>query len=182
MKKTDARVRYTQKVLKESLLKFLKEKPINKITVKEVCDLAELNRATFYSHYNDCFALLDSIETELVEAFGQSLVHEKSFSVTSMIEAFYGIIENNREACSVLIIGHPGSPVLQRMIALARDNSIDCWRKELPKATEADLDLLYTHLSNGLLHVFVEGCDKYDKETIIEFVNRMVKSSLTLFR
>ena len=41
MKRTDARVRYTQRVLKESLLSLLKEKPINKITVKEVCELAE---------------------------------------------------------------------------------------------------------------------------------------------
>ena len=182
MKKTDARVRYTQKILKESLLKFLKEKPINKITVKEVCDLAELNRATFYSHYSDCFALLESIENELVEAFGQCLVLEKSFNASSMIEAFYGIVQNNREACDVLIFGNPGSPVLQRMIALARESSIAYWKRELPKATEADLDLLYTHLSNGLLHVFVEGYDKYDMETIIAFVNRMVKSSLAVFR
>jgi len=181
LKKTDARVRYTQKILKESLLKVLKEKPINKITVKEVCELAELNRATFYSHYSDCFDLLASIENELVEAFGQSLVHANSFSVSSMIEAFYGIVENNREACGVLIIGHPGSPVLQRMIALARDSSIGYWKRELPKATEADLDLLYTHLSNGLLHVFVEGYDKYAMETIVAFVNLMVKSSLTPF-
>lgn len=61
MKKTDARVRYTQKVLKDSLLRLLEKKPINKITVKEVCELAELNRATFYAHYTDCFALLESI-------------------------------------------------------------------------------------------------------------------------
>ena len=40
MEKTDARKRYTQMVLKQSLLKLLKEKPVNKITVKEVCELA----------------------------------------------------------------------------------------------------------------------------------------------
>ena len=62
MEKTDARKRYTQMVLKQSLLKLLKEKPVNRITVKEVCELAQLNRATFYAHYSDCFALLESIE------------------------------------------------------------------------------------------------------------------------
>lgn len=45
MRKNDARVRYTQRVLKESFLSLLREKPVNKITVKEVCELAELNRA-----------------------------------------------------------------------------------------------------------------------------------------
>ena len=37
MRKTDARIRYTQSVLKQAPLSFLKEEPINKITVKEVC-------------------------------------------------------------------------------------------------------------------------------------------------
>ena len=62
--KSDARVRYTQNALKQALLTLLKEKSVNKITVKEVCELAELNRATFYSHYSDCFALLEAIENE----------------------------------------------------------------------------------------------------------------------
>ncbi len=182
MKKTDARVRYTQKILKESLLKFLKEKPINKITVKEVCDRAELNRATFYSHYSDCFSLLESIENELVDAFGQALILERSFRVSSMIEAFYGIVENNRDACDVLIFGNMSSTVLRRMISLARDRSLAHWRQQLPKATENDLDLLYTHLSNGLMHVFVEGYVKYDKKTITVFVNRMLRNSLMPFQ
>ena len=54
MEKMDARKRYTQMVLKQSFLKLLKEKPVNRITVKEVCALAQLNRATFYAHYSDC--------------------------------------------------------------------------------------------------------------------------------
>ena len=73
MKKTDARVRYTQKVLKDSLLQLLEKKPVNKITVKEVCELAELNRATFYAHYTDGFALLESIENEMLDGFEESL-------------------------------------------------------------------------------------------------------------
>ncbi len=73
MKNNDARVRYTQKVLKDSLLQLLEKKPINKITVKEVCELAELNRATFYAHYTDCFDLLESIENEMLGGFEESL-------------------------------------------------------------------------------------------------------------
>ena len=69
MRKTDARIRYTQSVLKQALLSFLKEKPINKITVKEVCERAGLNRATFYARYSDCFALLEGIEEDQLEAF-----------------------------------------------------------------------------------------------------------------
>ena len=103
MRKTDARIRYTQSVLKQVLLSFLKEKPINKITVKEVCERAGLNRATFYAHYSDCFALLESIEEDLLEAFQQSLKLVDSFDVTALIEAIYTMIERQQEACRVLI-------------------------------------------------------------------------------
>lgn len=181
MKRTDARIRYTQKVLKESLLSLLKDKPINKITVKEVCDRAELNRATFYAHYSDCFALLESIENDLVEAFGQSLELLEPFDVSALTEAIYGIAEKNETVCRVLIFGNVSTTVLQKMIDLARDKSIAYWKKDLHGATEDELEMLYTHLSNGLLHVFVEGYDRYSKADVIRFVNRIVKSSLSLF-
>ena len=171
MEKTDARKRYTQMVLKQSLLKLLKEKPVNRITVKEVCELAQLNRATFYAHYSDCFALLGSIENELIGAFEQSL-----------IEAIYEMIDQNQEACRALILGNTSSTILKRMIALAKKDSIAYWRKELPMAGDAELEMMYTHLSNGLMHVVVEGYDQYSKKEIIRFVSRVVKISLSLLK
>ena len=182
MQKMDARKRYTQTVLKQSLLKLLKEKPVNKINVKEVCELAQLNRATFYAHYSDCFALLGSIENELIGAFERSLRYVNSFDVTALIEAIYELIDQNQEACRVLIFGNTGSTLLKQMIMLAKKNSIDYWREKLPMAGETELEMMYTHLSNGLMHVVVEGYDKYGKEEIIRFVSRVVKVSLSLFK
>ena len=182
MRKTDARVRYTQRVIKESFLSLLCEKPVNKITVKEVCELAELNRATFYAHYSDCFALLDSIEQELLDVFGQSLRLIDGFDVSSLIAAIYSMVEQHEEACRILIF-HGASPsVLGKMIALAKESSIAVWRQQLSHASDADFEMLYTHLSNGLMNVVVEGYDKYNRDEVISFVNRIVKSSLSIFR
>ncbi|HQB32354.1 MAG TPA: hypothetical protein PLI19_03375 [Erysipelotrichaceae bacterium] len=103
MKKTDARVRYTRKVLKESFLTLLKDNPVNKITVKKVCESAHLNRATFYTHYSDCFDLLESIEQELLTAFQKALSLLDSFDVTNLIEAIYVMIKQNEDACRILI-------------------------------------------------------------------------------
>lgn len=49
--KTDARVRYTVHMIQNVFLELLKEKPVAKITVKEICEHAEINRSTFYKHY-----------------------------------------------------------------------------------------------------------------------------------
>ncbi len=182
MKKTDARVRYTQKVLKDSLLQLLEKKPINKITVKEVCELAELNRATFYAHYTDCFALLESIENEMLEGFEESLKYIRSLDVTSLMSAIYEMIERNDNACRVLVFHGGDRKILAEMTELAREKSIDYWRGELKSATEAELDMLYIHLSNGLLHVVVDGYGRYSREELSGFINRIVVSTLRAFR
>lgn len=182
MRKSDARVRYTRRVIKESFLSLLREKPVNRITVKEVCQLAELNRATFYAHYSDCFAMLESIEQELLDAFRESLRLIDGFDVSALISALYAMVEQHGDACRVLIFGGASPSLPGRMIDLARPSSIASWKRQLRNASDAELEMLYTHLSNGLMNVVVGGYDKYSREEVISFVNRIVKSSLSLFR
>ena len=66
MAKINQRTRLTKTLLKNSLIELMRDKSINKITIKELCEHAELNRSTFYLHYPDQFALLDDIETEII--------------------------------------------------------------------------------------------------------------------
>ena len=180
--KTDARVRYTRKILKESLLTLMKEKPVNKISVKEVCALAELNRATFYAHYSDCYDLLSSIEQELVNAFEKSLRDSKILGVSALIEGIDTMVEQHEDACRELIFKGASPSVLRRMVDVAREPSIASWKQQLHHASETDLEMLYTHLSNGLMNVVVGGYDKYQREDVVRFVNQMVRSSLSEFR
>lgn len=65
--KTDRRVKYTIMVIKESFIRLLKEKSISKISIKEICEGADVNRATFYAHYSDQYDLLHQIENDLID-------------------------------------------------------------------------------------------------------------------
>ena len=59
--------------------------------------------------------------------------------MTALIEAIYDMVNQNQAVCRVLILENTNSTVLMRMIALAKDDSIAYWRKELPNASETDL-------------------------------------------
>ena len=177
--KNDARVRYTKRVLRSALLKLMEEKPINNITVKEVCALAEINRATFYGHYKDCFDLLEQIENELIEDYTDSLKYLSGFDVTELLEAIFGLIERNMDLCRLLVFDHPDNALIQKMIEATHDKSIEGWRSRLTHATEEDMEMLYTCLSNGLMRVVVEGYNRYDKQKLVDFVNTMAVSSAT---
>ena len=59
----------------DDLQQMLKEKPLNKITVKEICALAEINRATFYKYYADAYDLMDKIEDALLKELQETVQH-----------------------------------------------------------------------------------------------------------
>lgn len=61
------RVTMTKTMLKDSLLELMSKKPLAKISIKEICDNADINRTTFYTHYTDQFALCTEIESDAIE-------------------------------------------------------------------------------------------------------------------
>lgn len=55
---------FTQKAIKESLLKLLTERPLNKITVKDIVEDCGINRNSFYYHFQDIPSLITEIITD----------------------------------------------------------------------------------------------------------------------
>ena len=64
----DIRIEKTEKAIKNAFLELRAKKPLEKITVKELCALACINKSTFYSHYEDIFALSELMEAETITA------------------------------------------------------------------------------------------------------------------
>jgi AcrR family transcriptional regulator len=60
----DPRIRRTRRLLQESLCKLLKTKPFDEVSVQDIAETATVNRATFYDHYRDKFALLECMVAE----------------------------------------------------------------------------------------------------------------------
>lgn len=64
--KLDRRVIRTKQLLRKALLDLMEEKGIERITVKDLTDKANINRGTFYLHYQDAYDLLDQIKEEML--------------------------------------------------------------------------------------------------------------------
>ena len=69
----DRRVKYTKMVLEDSLIQLLQEKPIDKVSITEICQKADINRSTFYAHYNDQIDLLQSIVQSILSELNDYL-------------------------------------------------------------------------------------------------------------
>lgn len=53
--------KFTQQAIRMSLLKLLEEKSIDKVTVKDICEMCEINRNTFYYYYSDVYQVVEDI-------------------------------------------------------------------------------------------------------------------------
>jgi len=93
----DRRVKRTKKLLRDSLFSLLQQKSINEITVTELTEVADINRATFYFYYTDIFDMLDQIQNEAYEMF-EGVLSGTEDSVNSP-EAFAKYIENILNFC-----------------------------------------------------------------------------------
>ena len=71
----DIRVKKTKRAIQKTFIDLLREKPIEKITVKEIAERAEINKTTFYSHYET----LDALTAEIERQTGQLLDAPETF-------------------------------------------------------------------------------------------------------
>ena len=175
--KTDRRVRYTRMMLKQALLSLMLERPINRITVTEICAQAEVNRATFYAHYKDPYDLLARIENELFEAIQASI--RRGLSKSSLKEILTEIcksIQENGDLCRVIFSEHGDREFLSRVLNIPHAESMAFWQKMAPQAEPRALARLYeffSHGSAGVIRSWVLSGMQDTPEEIAAFIERI---------
>lgn len=89
----DRRTAYTRMVIKQALYELLETKHLPQITVKELCEKAQINRATFYRNYLDIYDLFEKLEAELTSsAFSSGVMERDRYRLLDVIyenQTFY---------------------------------------------------------------------------------------------
>lgn len=142
--KIDRRVLVTKMFLRESLLELIQAKPIGKITPTELCRHADINRNTFYKHYDSPEALLTSIENELFEKIRLSV--ERSWETSGMpafLTEICQAIRDNGDLCRTLFSDFGDKDFLRRIVDLAHDKTIAQWKAAGMRDDAGQFELLY---------------------------------------
>lgn len=151
--KTDARVRYTRMKIREAFLECLEKKQVSKITVKELCDMAEINRATFYKHYADPFELLQKIEEEELDAIRSKIEAGRQGMPQGVL---FTVVKGMKESQGpyALLASPNGDPAFAARISELFYNAYrPRFAQNLPGCTEAEADTAYLFISGGCGHL-----------------------------
>lgn len=183
MTKDNQRTRLTKRLLRESLLELLHKKTVEHITVKELCEWAELNRSTFYAYYCDVDALYQEMGNELVDALLQyvdTMCADKAAQTGPMLT----FIQERSEIFRLLIYNGQYmdmSRPLQRRIFDGTLSKLSF--DHLHCSTEKQYYMMqYLFMGGGgMIHSWVQrGCDLPCQEVagLIEALNTIVLANL----
>lgn len=176
--KNDHRIAVTKKMITDAFLVAVKSKPISEITVKELCESAHINRATFYVHYENIFDLADSVRQEFAEKIITAVTEFKNEdSLNDMLVSVCLCIAENPDYCETVFGRYADSDFINTVVELLRGKFLSLWR-ECDGADKADLDLTYTFIANGgvaVLSSWVQSGMKQSPEYIAAFIERNVK-------
>ena len=138
----DIRIEKTQRAIKNTFLELRAKKPLEKITVKELCALACVNKSTFYSHYEDIFALSELMESETITSVVKNISSQQQDPFQDpeiFTRNLYMALLSNNSLISILFSGREKARLG------------DCLETEIRKLIQR-LQLLHRAHRKGRLH------------------------------
>lgn len=166
--KNNRRTLYTKKVIREAFLHLLEEKELPKITVTEICLLADINRGTFYQYYKDPADLFHQIETELIQEILPIVKVRESEQLAEWLQRFIAILQENQAISLSLLQNYTESHLINHIFAEVHDIAISSFAKMYQQQEPRLLEYYFVYFVKGVIGTLVEWLEKDDGTTIAE--------------
>lgn len=151
--KMDRRIRRTRTLLANALTELIAEKNIKDITVKELCDAADINRGTFYLHYKDIYDMAAQIEQDILDCFAALLTkhqpNELRLDPYPLLYDIFCFIAENAAICKMLLSPNGDISFLMQIKTLFRECFLNVWNLSSDTTAPAQFDYVYSFIATG---------------------------------
>lgn len=155
--KNNQRTRLSKILLKNALMDLLSEKgSVTKISVRELCERADLNRSTFYAHYSEPKELLEEVETELLDATREHLQKigaENDIGAHRYLLSFLIYIKENDKPFRTLLIDAGDPEFRSKFMQQSIIQFVENLNISFPKDQE---QYIYSYILNGSTGVIIQ--------------------------
>ena len=143
--------KFTRKAIMQTFLHILKNKPLDRITVKDICEQCEINRNTFYYYFRDIYDVLEAIFEDEVR-----LVMDEAKEGMTFHDAYAraaSIILNNREAIIHIYASENGRVLRTYLDAVVTQvvRRFVLEKAEGYSLSESDVSFITAFYSNGIV-------------------------------
>lgn len=180
--KNNQRTRISKMLFKNALMDLLNEKgSVSKVSIRELCDRAELNRSTFYAHYNEPKDLLFEIESELLEATEEHLKKigaENDAGAHKYILSFLQYIKENDKPFRTLLVNSADPEFRSRFMQRSIIQFVENLRMEFPKELEQYIISYVLNGNTGIIIQWIRSGYSVDETTIVDLLFSINQSAL----
>ena len=170
----DLRVEKTKRAIRNAFIELRTNKPLEKITVKELCALACINKSTFYSHYEDIYALSEAMEQETVASIISGIDHLQDYT-----------FENSDVFSRELGLAFMSQISLIRILFSGKEqnhfgNRLDCelkkviFRKYPQYRHDTEKNILFSYCIQGAYHAYLNNPEA-DTQTLVDTIGRITQ-------
>lgn len=164
----DLRKERTKRNIINAFIELRAHKPLERITVKELSEMALINKATFYSHYKDVYDLSKQLEDETIN------------SIIMNVSNLDNMIENPRQTTHELVTAFLSQMGLINILFSDSRNSVlsSCLEKRFkeiiyekhPEYNTLEWDVRLTIILQGSYYAFAQNYKKYDITTLSKLI------------
>ena len=172
-KKEDRRIAMTRRMLKEALTEMLRDTDIYHISIRELCQRADVNRTTFYKYYGSQFDLLADMERDLLDFLAKA-IKEHAANPVRIIETACEYLESHLEF-GRLIINNNVDPLFPQKLfsqAAVREAALV---KYSGLRDAAELEYLFNFITYGAYRVICIWLNKEQRESPRELARQLIR-------
>lgn len=166
----DLREKKTKRSIKNAFIQLRAEKPLERISVKELAELAEISKATFYLHYHDIYDLSVQLQKEVLKDILDSIPNPELVLSDNVkfIELLFHAFHTHQTLIDILFSGSQSS-ILPDSIEKELKEYIF---KLVPHAEQdAKTNILLTFQIQGGFYAYLKYHKQYDVDYIMEVLN-----------
>lgn len=145
----DRRVRFTKLMIRKALFGLMEKKPLEKITVTEICAWADINRGTFYKYYMDVKDLFSQLENEYFNELASTLDPHNNDLPNFRYDTILNTIKENKDLTQIILMNSANSDLLKRLISYAKVDTIAGWRDLNPNLPPHEAEYIFSYIANG---------------------------------
>ena len=180
----DKRFQFTELLIRKEFKKLIREYPIEKITVAELCRRCEINRGTFYLHYKDCYELLEVLGAELANKLGACMedIFYSDTSLRAKVSQILSILYAEDQIGYILFV-NDRSRCFEQLAENAKEATVSNWL-ERSSLSRQQAELIYAYISGGCYVLAKQICNgelTADEPEIPEMLFKIISEKLGAF-
>jgi AcrR family transcriptional regulator len=156
-RKPDRRIMKSKRAIKKAFLTILSTKDINDITIKNIADVADVDRKTVYNYYNGTYEILNEIENEMVNTINETVrsinIEGNIGSHELIFKKISEVVTSNMEFYNILMKLSYDSQLIKKLITVFSEYSKKIIAQyKLPEGLSIDNASIF--ITSGVLNVY----------------------------